>query len=89
MSVITVRRTVIKQAPGETSIKRLVINGRPKKAPTTSRSFRELARRYFTSENRLEFAIEALFFAIIVATSAWPILAAAGALTELFQRAPT
>jgi len=89
MSVITVRRTVIKRTPRETSIKRMVINGTPKKAPTTRRSFRELARRYFASENRLEFAIEAMFFVIIVAISAWPILAAAGALREFFQRALT
>ena len=75
MSVITVRRTVI--------------NGTPKKAPTIRRSFRELTRRYFASENRLEFAIEAMFFVIIVAISAWPILAAAGALHEFFQRALT
>jgi hypothetical protein len=89
MSVITVRRTVIKQVPRGTSIKRMVIKGTPKKAPTTRRSFRELARRYFASENRLELAIEALFFAIIVAISAWPILTAAGALQEFFQRALT
>ncbi len=78
---------MIKRTPRETSIKRMVINGTPKKAPTTRRSFRELARRYFASENRLEFAIEAMFFVIIVAISAWPILAAADALHEFFQRA--
>jgi hypothetical protein len=31
--------------------------------------------------------VEALFFAIIVAIAAWPILAAAGALQEFLQRA--
>ncbi len=53
------------------------------------RSFHELTRAYFARENRLEFVIEALFFAIIVAISVWPILAAAGALQEFFQRALT
>jgi hypothetical protein len=37
----------------------------------------------------LEFVVEALFFAIIVAISAWPMLAAAGALHEFLQRAVT
>jgi hypothetical protein len=36
----------------------------------------------------MEFAIEALLFAIIVAISAWPAFAAAGALAEFFQQAP-
>jgi hypothetical protein len=36
----------------------------------------------------MEFAIEALFFGIIVAISAWPILEAAGALHEFLQQAP-
>jgi hypothetical protein len=88
MNVITVRRTVIYGTPKKPSIKRIVINGNSKKRLTQRRSFRELARSYFASENSLEFVIEALFFAIIVAISAWPILAAAGALNEFFQRAP-
>jgi hypothetical protein len=62
-----------------------VINGES----TTRRSFRELARTYFARENSLEFALEALFFVIIVAISAWPILAAASALHEFFQRTLT
>ena len=66
---------------------RIVINGRSKKSSTIRRSFRELARTYFAREHSLEFAAEALFFVIIVAISAWPILAAAGALHEFFQRA--
>jgi cell fate (sporulation/competence/biofilm development) regulator YlbF (YheA/YmcA/DUF963 family) len=45
--------------------------------------------RLFCEENGLEFLVEALFFVIIVAISAWPILAAAGALHEFFQRAIT
>jgi hypothetical protein len=86
MNVITVKRTVFHGLPKKTSTKRTVINGRLRKTSTTRRSFRELTRAYFARENSLEFALEALFFAIIVAISAWPIFAAAGALNEFFQR---
>jgi len=75
MSVITVKRTVSKRIP--------------KKASTTRRSFRELSRNYFANENSLEFVIEALLFAIIIAISAWPIFAAVDALNEFLQRAPS
>jgi len=88
MNVITVRRTVFHGIPKVASVKKIVINGRSKKTSTTRRSFRELARAYFARENTLEFVLEALFFAIIVAISAWPILAAAGALTQFFQNTP-
>jgi len=73
MNVITVRRTM-KRIPNPTC--------------KTRRSFRELTRSYFASETSWEFVIEALLFAIIVAISAWPIVAAAGALSEFLQRAP-
>ncbi len=75
MSVITVKRTVIR--------------GRANKRSIARRSFRELTRSYFASEKRLEFVIEALLFAIIMAISAWPILAAADALNEFLQRTPS
>jgi hypothetical protein len=88
MNVITVRRTVFHGVPKEASVKKIVINGRSNKTSTTHRSLRELARVYFARENSLEFALEALFFAIIVAISAWPILAAAGALQAFFQNTP-
>jgi hypothetical protein len=68
MNVITVRRTV-KRTPSQTW--------------RTSRSFRELTRSYFASEKSWEFIIEALLFAIIVAISAWPMLAAAGAINKM------
>jgi hypothetical protein len=71
MSVITAKRTVMRQTPNKIS--------------TTRRSFRELTRSYFAGEKSWEFAIEALFFAIIVAISAWPIFAAADALNEFLQ----
>jgi hypothetical protein len=72
MNVITVKRTVIRRTQNKIS--------------ATRRSFRELTRSYFASEKSWEFAIEALFFAIIVAISAWPIFAAADALNEFLQR---
>jgi hypothetical protein len=88
MNVVTVRRAVFHGMPEKASAKRTVINGRSTKNSRTRRSFRELTRAYFARENSLEFVLEALFFVIIVAISAWPILAAAGALQEFFQRAP-
>ena len=87
MNVITVRRTVFHGLPEKGSVKRILINGRSKKTSTIRQSFRELARTYFAREHSLEFAAEALFFVIIVAISAWPIFAAAGALQEFFHRA--
>jgi hypothetical protein len=88
MNMITVRRTFFHGMPEKRSVKRTVINGRTKKTSTARRSFHELTRGYSARENSLEFAIEALLFAIIVAVSAWPVIAAAGALNEFFQRAP-
>ena len=75
MSVITVKRTVIRK--------------RPNKRPATRRSFRELSRSYFAREKSLEFIIEALLFATMMAISAWPIVAAIDALNQLLQRMPS
>ena len=75
MSVITVKRTVIKRMPYRRSL--------------ILRSFRGLSRSYFASERSLEFVVEALLFAIMVAISAWPIVAAMDALNELLQRTPS
>jgi len=75
MSVITVKRTVIRRSPNTRS--------------ATRRSFRELTRTYFASEKTWEFAIEALLFAIIVGISAWPIFVVADALNEFLQRTPS
>jgi hypothetical protein len=47
-----------------------------------------VARSYLAFERKVEFTIEALLFAIIVAVSAWPILGVASALSEFVQRAP-
>jgi hypothetical protein len=75
MTTITVKRTIVRRTRAQKS--------------ATRRSFREVARSYFPSERSLEFAIEALLFAIIVAISVWPVLAAANALSEFLQNAPS
>jgi hypothetical protein len=62
-----------------------LLNGKP----VARRSFRELTRSYFAGEKSWEFIIEALLFAIILGISAWPILAAADALSEFLQRTTT
>jgi len=69
MNVITIKRTVGK--PGAT------------KASTSRRSFRELTRSFFASENHWAFAIEALLFGALLTSSAWPILTAAAAINDL------
>jgi hypothetical protein len=66
-----------------------MIKRTPYRRSLVLRSFRGLTRSYFASEKNWEFAIEALLFAIIVAISAWPLLVAADALSELLQRTAT
>jgi hypothetical protein len=67
------------------TVKRTIVRRRRAQRPPTRQSFRELARSYLAGERNLEFAIEALLFAIIVAVSTWPVFAAAGALHEFLQ----
>jgi hypothetical protein len=74
MTAITVKRTIFRRNPVQRS--------------ATRRSFRELSRSYLAGEKAVEFAIEALFFAIIVAISAWPVITAVGALDEFFRSVP-
>jgi hypothetical protein len=69
MSVITIKRTISK--------------ARATKEATSRRSFRELTRNFFASENHWAFAIEALVFGALLAISAWPIVAAARAINGL------
>jgi len=54
----------------------------------TRQSLRKLPGLYLAGERTVEFTIEALLFAIIVAISAWPIMAVASALSEFVQRTP-
>jgi hypothetical protein len=86
MSVITVKRRLGKKTP------HTVVNvtaSRRYRRSLVLRSFRQLSRTYFASEKSWEFAIEALLFVIIMAISAWPIVAAMDALNELLQRMPS
>jgi hypothetical protein len=74
MTAITVKRTKIRRGSKQSS--------------ETRRTLRELTRHYLDGEKTVEFAIEALLFAIIVGISAWPMFAAADALHEFLQQAP-
>jgi hypothetical protein len=71
MRIITIKRSVFKRERAKIS--------------TSRRSIRQFARNFFATENHLEFAIEALIFGALLAISAWPIVAAAGAITGLLQ----
>ena len=87
---LTPRAFALLKAPVMTKItvKRTILRRRPAQRLETRRRFRELSRCYLAGERTMEFAFEALFFAIIVAIAAWPTLAAAGALAEFLQHAP-
>jgi len=50
---------------------------------TRHRIFLQFARDFFAGENHLHFAIEALLFAALLALCAWPIVAAAGAISQV------
>ena len=72
MTAIIVKRTIIRRTRAQGS--------------ATHHSLRELSRSYLASERTVEFTIEALLFAIIVAISAWPVLATANALSEFLPQ---
>jgi len=67
MTAIKVKRTITRQTRAQRSAMR------------KRRSLRELSRCYLAGERTVVFTIEALLFAIIVAISACPVLAAANA----------
>jgi uncharacterized membrane protein len=71
MRIITIKRTVFTRERAKTS--------------TSRRSIRQFAQDFFATENHLEFAVEALLFAVLLIISAWPIVAAASAISELLQ----
>jgi hypothetical protein len=75
MTVITVKRTIVRRTGAQKS--------------ATRGSLRELVRSYLAGERKAEFTIEALLFAIIVAISAWPIFEAVNALNQFLQSAPS
>ena len=68
MTAITVKRTIVRRTRAQRSV--------------TRQSLRELSRSYLAGEKIVEFTIETLLFAIIVAISAWPIMGVASALSE-------
>ena len=43
----------------------------------------QFARDFFASENHVQFAIEALLFGVLLAVCAWPIITAAGAISQV------
>ena len=49
----------------------------------STRPLRQLGRDFFATENQIEFVIEALLFATLLAISTWPIAAAASAISQL------
>jgi len=67
-------------------VKRTIVRRTRTRSSAIRKSLRELSRSYLASERTVEFTIEALLFAIIVAISAWPVLAAANALGEFLQQ---
>jgi hypothetical protein len=64
-------------------IKRAISQNKKPILPADCRRLREFARSFFAGENHWEFAIEALIFGALLTISAWPIVAAAGAIKEL------
>jgi len=67
-------------------VKRTIVRGTQARRSTTRQTLREFSQSYLTGERTVVFTIEALLFAIIVAISAWPVLAAANALSEFLQQ---
>lgn len=50
-----------------------------------ARSFRNISNDYFKTEARRDFLTEAVFFGSIVATTIWPVLQSARAMTDLVR----
>ena len=67
-------------------VKRTIVRRTRVKSSAMRKSLRELSRSYLAGERTVEFTVETVFFAIIVAISAWPVLAAAAALSEFLQQ---
>jgi len=67
-------------------IQRTIVKGQRSRTSTTRRSIRQFARDFFANENYWEFAIEALIFSVLLASSSWPIVAAASAIHEVLGR---
>jgi hypothetical protein len=70
MHTIKIKRTVTISKPGNLLGKR---------------RFLQFAQNFFAKENHLEFVIEALLFGLLLAISAWPIVAAVGTINEFLR----
>ncbi len=68
MRVITIKRKVPKIKRARTARGRFVL---------------QFARDFFANENHLQFAIEALLFGALLALCTWPIITAAGAISQV------
>ncbi len=68
MRVVTIKRKVPKIKRARTARGRFVL---------------QFARDFFANENHLQFAIEALLFGALLAVCAWPIVAAASAISRV------
>lgn len=68
MRVITIQRTVSKTKRSRTIRGGFILR---------------FGRDFFASENHLQFAIEALLFGALLALCAWPMIAAAAAISQL------
>jgi hypothetical protein len=66
-------------------IKRTIRKDKLANLPATRR-FLQFAQKFFAEENHLEFAVEALLFGLLLAISAWPIIAAAGAISRVLLK---
>jgi hypothetical protein len=54
-------------------------------SPLLAPSFRDLSSEFLAAEMKRNYVLEALFFAIIVGVSAWPIVSMIQALSELMK----
>lgn len=54
--------------------------------PLVATGFHTLSNRFFNTEAKQDYAVEAIFFAIIVAISAWPVASMIQALAYLWDK---
>ena len=67
------------------SFQALTIDGYRGGKSKFARSFRNISSKYFRAEARRDFLTEAIFFGSIVATTIWPVLQSARAMTDLLR----
>lgn len=60
-------------------------SGRRMPRPAIGPAFRDLSDQFLGAETKRSYAVEAAFFAIIVAVSAWPIASMVHALSQLLR----